>query len=156
MLSDKEIDQLEQYMVHSTLNDLPALLMRAIPLLLSELRIARAALNAQTETFLKGETNDRGGKDVEGDGGRDMQAVRGGEVVGVVAGDHLPDSGTDSDQGTASQEGANEAEAVPVPGPKPRRNRRKKGGDPERVDSGGGEHAMGRAGISILSIEPRG
>lgn len=156
MLSDEEIDQLENYMVHSTLNDLPALLMRAIPLLLSELRIARAALNAQTESFLKGVSDDLAGKDTPGHGGFDLPGVRTGESVGVHADGYVPVSGEDGDTPTPPQPGVDASEEVAAERPKPRRNRRKKGGDTAEVDGRGSERPVGGEGLRLLSIEPRG
>jgi hypothetical protein len=59
MLSDAEIDQLERLIVHSDLNQLPLILMRAVPMLFAELRVVRAALDQHTNSFLGEQTDDR-------------------------------------------------------------------------------------------------
>lgn len=52
MLSDQEINELEEYLRSCTLQELPTIFGRALPLLFSELRIARSALTQQSEEFL--------------------------------------------------------------------------------------------------------
>lgn len=53
MLSEHEIDDLEAVIANSTLQQLPMLLMKAIPLLFSELRVARAALETHSNNLLR-------------------------------------------------------------------------------------------------------
>lgn len=53
MLTDEQVDQLEQAVCTSTLNDLPHLLTRLIPALFAELRLTRDAMRERTDAFLK-------------------------------------------------------------------------------------------------------
>jgi hypothetical protein len=52
MLSDDQLDRLEQAINSSTLNDLPNLLTRLIPALFAELRLARETIRERTDEFL--------------------------------------------------------------------------------------------------------
>ena len=54
MLSDEQVNELENLIVYSELNQLPLILSRAIPILFSELRVVRAALDEKTSRFLGG------------------------------------------------------------------------------------------------------
>lgn len=53
-MSQSDIDQLEGYLCKATLNDLPNVLMKVLPLLFAELRTMQAALDAQAENFFDG------------------------------------------------------------------------------------------------------
>lgn len=61
MLSNEEIDKLENLIVFSELNRLPLILSRAIPALFAELRVVRAALDEKTASFLGDLIDDRHG-----------------------------------------------------------------------------------------------
>ena len=54
MLSKADIDQLEGYLCRATLNELPNVLMKVLPLLFAELRTMQSALDAQAENFFDG------------------------------------------------------------------------------------------------------
>ena len=63
MLSDREIDELESVIAGSTLQQLPMLLMKAIPLLFSELRVSRAALESHSNDLLRELTSEFANQD---------------------------------------------------------------------------------------------
>ncbi len=73
MLSQSDIDQLEGYLCRATLNELPNILMKVLPLMFAELRTMQAALDTQAEEFFSGIPRDDGrGRDAfgrVGDGG---------------------------------------------------------------------------------------
>ena len=52
MLSNSEVDELERLIVYSDLQRLPMILSKAIPILFSELRLTRAALDGKAMAFL--------------------------------------------------------------------------------------------------------
>jgi len=54
MLSNSQVDELERLIVFSTMDNLPLVLSRAIPLLFSELRLVRATLDSKVGDFLGG------------------------------------------------------------------------------------------------------
>ena len=54
MLSQSDIDQLEGYLCKATLNDLPNVLMKVLPLVFAELRTMQRALDTQAENFFDG------------------------------------------------------------------------------------------------------
>jgi hypothetical protein len=57
MLTAKEIDQLENYLFNATLQDVPRVFAKVLPLVFSELRIMQGALDKQTEDFFSEATN---------------------------------------------------------------------------------------------------
>jgi hypothetical protein len=57
MLSDSQVNELENLIVFSTMDNLPLVLSRAIPLLFSELRLVRATLDSRVGDFLGGITS---------------------------------------------------------------------------------------------------
>ena len=61
MLSDKQIDDLERLIVFGTMDDLPLILSRAIPVLFAELRLVRATLDSRVNDFLQGGLSNAGG-----------------------------------------------------------------------------------------------
>lgn len=154
MLRDDEIDQLENYIVHSTIQDLPALLMRAIPLLFSELRLARAALDQQTAAFLQGGHRDSQGEAVNG---REGSGVAGGVPTGgfdLATSHEAPPGDEGSDHHADPPRGSGEAvhsEVRPQPAGNRRKSRRNKG----KLDArGGGEEVRGE-GVKVLPLQPR-
>ena len=54
MISNSQVDELERLIVFSTMDNLPLVLSRAIPLLFSELRLVRATLDSKVGDFLGG------------------------------------------------------------------------------------------------------
>ena len=60
MLSKKDIDQLEGYLCNATLNELPNILMKILPLMFAELRTMEEALNNQAQEFFLGTQRDDG------------------------------------------------------------------------------------------------
>lgn len=54
MLSNDQVNELERLIVFSTMDNLPLVLSRAIPLLFSELRLVRATLDSKVGDFLGG------------------------------------------------------------------------------------------------------
>jgi len=53
MLSDEQVDELERVIFGSTIDDLPMILGKALPLLFAELRIVRATLDSKVSRFLE-------------------------------------------------------------------------------------------------------
>lgn len=80
MLSEQEIDQLEAVIANSTLQQLPMLLMKAIPLLFSELRVARAALESHSNDLLRELTSEFAKQDSGASQEGDRQGLRAGDV----------------------------------------------------------------------------
>lgn len=66
MLSDEQVDQLEQLIIYSTMDNLPLVLSRAIPLLFAELRTVRAALDQKANSFLEGVLNEQAAEQAVG------------------------------------------------------------------------------------------
>lgn len=58
MLDDRQIDELENLIVFSTMDQLPLVLSRAIPILFAELRLVRATLDSKVNDFLGGLPHD--------------------------------------------------------------------------------------------------
>jgi len=57
MLTDEQVDELERVIFGSTIDDLPMILGKALPLLFAELRVVRATLDSKVASFL-GEVED--------------------------------------------------------------------------------------------------
>lgn len=57
MLSDEQVDELERVIFGSTIDDLPMILGKALPLLFAELRIVRATLDSKVSRFLEVPSN---------------------------------------------------------------------------------------------------
>jgi hypothetical protein len=157
MLTDEQVDELENYIVRSTTDQLPSLLMRAIPLLFSELRLARAALNDQTNAFFQGGmNNDRPASlDPAGQGKPDPAGIPARRDVGTHVAHEAPPSAEDPDSATAARHGGDEAEGSEVR-PKPRRNKRKGKGDSGDLERGGDSPQVGGVSVGVLPIQPRG
>lgn len=56
MLTDQQVDELENVIFSSSIDDLPMVLGKALPLLFAELRIVRATLDSKVSTFLEGKS----------------------------------------------------------------------------------------------------
>lgn len=125
MLSDQEIDDLENYIVNSTLQDLPGLLMRAIPLLLAELRLARAALvNQANDFFTNGMEGNIDVRNQPGSAGSiDGDAQLGGVVL--VSEAVVPMDTEGQSQDVDRQERGESKPSKQIDRPHPGRNRRK-------------------------------
>ena len=92
MLSNEEIDKLENLIVFSELNRLPLILSRAIPALFAELRVVRAALDEKTASFLGDLIDDRNGAS-DTNNSQHTPAVNSGlpdRVVGVEPATQVP------------------------------------------------------------------
>lgn len=159
MLSDEQIDSLERLIVFSTMDQLPLVLSRAIPVLFSELRLVKATLDSKVNHFLEGiQSDDRTelhateGEGVTGDGpsGLGEEGVPvGPERMGIaepVRPTAVLHRGQEHGGGHPEAEGGT-AEV----GPHRKRNRRGKGRDQVPLDGRGGESAVG----GPLPIEPR-
>lgn len=95
MLSQSDIDQLEGYLCKASLNDLPNVLMKVLPLLFAELRTMQRALDNQAEDFFRG---------IPGHDGRGRVAVGGTGVGGAVF--------SGSQEAAAAPQAARTAESV--------------------------------------------
>lgn len=137
MLTDEQVDELERLIVYATMDNLPLILSRAIPLLFSELRTVRATLDARINNLLEGIT----------DGGNGIptgshQAGLPERHVGVEGGPQVPLASEARREGGAGGNRAPEEHAK-GDGPKPRRTRRKARGGEGELDGGSGEPAVG-------------
>ena len=176
MLDDRQIDQLEQLIVFSTMDELPLVLSRAIPVLFAELRLVKATLDSKVNSFLEGiESNDRpqlGSGDSDADYGEGLglsgtgdTGVRGGgqplEPEQQIRPVHEPLRSPSATEGQSAgaeatgKDGGEQALEVPEEG---RGKRSVRGGNrsPKRRDQGpvvsrGGEQEMG----GPLPIEER-
>lgn len=83
MLSDEQVDELERVIFGSTIDDLPMILGKALPLLFAELRIVRATLDSKVSRFLEVPNVTRDA----GTGGSGQLVPVGNEPEGGVAGD---------------------------------------------------------------------
>lgn len=104
MLSQKDIDQLEGYLCKATLNELPNVLMKVLPLLFAELRTMQSALDAQAENFFDGWLPRIDGR------GRDDLGRVGDEGLGLLG-------GTETDAGPQAPRTADSIHAVQAVGP---------------------------------------
>ena len=84
MLSDEQVDELERVIFGSTIDDLPMILGKALPLLFAELRIVRATLDSKVSRFL--EVPNVTSRDASTGGSGQLVPV-GNEPEGGVAGD---------------------------------------------------------------------
>ncbi len=100
MLSKADIDQLEGYLCKATLQELPNVLMKVLPLLFAELRTMQSALDAQAENFFDGWLQ------------RDDGRGRGASVGTGVAGAGLP-RGQEADAGPQAPRTAEPIHPVP-------------------------------------------
>lgn len=144
MLSDKQIDDLERLIVFGTMDDLPLILSRAIPVLFAELRLVRATLDSRVNDFLQGglpsdlpeAATDYEGTDRAGQTG----VPEGGQPVGLdnqVPG-HSANADSVVDRGHSPQpQGSGEGKVVRKRG-RPKGSRNKK-----RVDARDGQQAVG-------------
>lgn len=85
MLSDEQVDELERVIFGSTIDDLPMILGKALPLLFAELRIVRATLDSKVSRFLEVPSNVTS-RDASTGGSGQLVPV-GNEPEGGVAGD---------------------------------------------------------------------
>ena len=155
MLTNDQVNELENLIVFSTMDNLRLVLSRAVPLLFSELRLVRATLDSKLADFLGGISN----ADVEREPVDSRPSADGlrsrTELVAArpqVQGDGNPPAdqrlarGDDSDTGHQGQ-------------PKRRRGRPKKATSPSELDTGAGQPQVGGATDSeegfdaILGIE---
>lgn len=89
MLSDEQVDELERVIFGSTIDDLPMILGKALPLLFAELRIVRATLDSKVSRFLE----------VPNVTSRDASTGGSGQLVPVG---NEPEGGATGDAGEAS------------------------------------------------------
>ena len=162
MLSDNQIDELERLIVFSTMDQLPLILSRAIPVLFSELRLVKATLDSKVNHFLEGiGTDDR---TQQGDGAGDYGAWHGTDGqgdLGVPAGSqHLgPEdevrTPADPLRSEAATGGSREAD-IGSSEDRPLRggNRRRKRADQGQVVSGDSESQVGGP-LPIETRDPR-
>lgn len=155
MLTDDQVNELERLIVFSTMDNLPLVLSRAIPLLFSELRLVRATLDSKVGDFLGGIThadNQRG--EVAEFAGSEGLRERHEPLANrkeVQGGGHSP-----TDTGVAG--GFDPANGHPEGG-KRRRGRPKKERGPIELDTGADQQAVGGAiapetrDAGILGIE---
>jgi hypothetical protein len=149
------VDELERLIIYSTMDNLPLVLSRAIPLLFAELRTVRATLDARVNSFLEGFTDDSGAEGGDSPGIPDRDDAGRGRAdfpVGIA-------------EGTAAVPGGDhQAEDLPkVEEPKRRRGRPKKGSNQGFVDDRPGPEPVGGqipveagdAGILPISGAPR-
>lgn len=54
MLTDDQVDELERLIIYASMDTLPLVLSRAIPVLFAELRTVRAAMDSRAQAFLEG------------------------------------------------------------------------------------------------------
>jgi len=155
MLSDAQINELESLIVFSTMDNLPLVLSRAIPLLFSELRLVRATLDSKVGDFLGGITNasDQRTEVVAGAGEAGLRERH--EPVAArpqVQGNGNPPA----DQGLAGGEHQGQGDQGQ---PKRRRGRPKKSAGAGQLDTGAGQQEVGgqvtpeTRDASVLSIE---
>ncbi len=155
MLTDAQVDELERLIVFSTMDTLPLVLSRAVPLLFSELRLVRATLDSKVGDFLGGITN--------ADDQRTEVATGAGEAglrerhEPVAARPQVQRNGNPpADQGLAGGEHQGQGDTGQ---PKRRRGRPKKGSGPSQLDTGAGQPQVGgqvtpEVGVdSVLGIE---
>lgn len=146
MLSDDQINELERGLFTAVRADVPLLVGKWLPVLFTELRLARAALDAKAQDFLMGGDSDLPGRAIghsastpEGDGG------------GLPDGDEHPRR---PEEVEPVAEASGVTDAPPVGGgkgkrrqasrrPKPRRNREAAGPYEGLVVTGGSEPEMG-------------
>jgi hypothetical protein len=155
MLNDSQVDELERLIVFSTMDNLPLVLSRAIPLLFSELRLVRATLDSKVGDFLGGIGHaDEQREPVDSRPSSD--GLRGGHES-VAARPQVPGSGNaPADQGLAGRGHPSEGDQV---APNRRRGRPKKVRGPVVVDTGAGQPQVGgqaapETGVTdILGIE---
>lgn len=164
MLSDEQIDSLEKLIVFSTMDQLPLILSRAIPVLFSELRLVKATLDSKVNNFLEGiGTDDRpqyGDGDGEGDQGEGF-GPQGADREGVPSrGQHLvPEEQVRTTDPAFGSEATSGGDRPAPRRTKPRRSNR--GGDSPRtgpdeipVVGGDSQQEMGGA-LPIQSRDPR-
>ncbi len=134
MLTDEQVDELERLIVYATMDNLPLILSRAIPLLFSELRTVRATLDARINSFFGGLGNGLPeGSDTAGLPERNVGVERRPEVPLAEEAGPAGSTGGDSP-----------AQELPEnPRPKRGRNRRKKGVGESGVDGGSGQPEVG-------------
>jgi len=162
MLTDEQIDSLERLIVFSTMDQLPLILSRAIPVLFSELRLVKATLDSKVNHFLEGiGTDDRA---QPGDGDGDYGAWHGtngqGDLGVPAGGQHLgtqdevrplADSlGSEATAGGSGQADIGSGEVRPIR----RGNRRRKGADQGEVVSGDSQPQVGGP-LPIETRDPR-
>lgn len=154
-MTDEQVDELERLIIYSTMDNLPLVLSRAIPLLFAELRTVRATLDARVNSFLEGFTDDA--------------RAEGGDSAGIPVGADVDRGGDEVSlgiaEGTAAMPGGDhQAEDLPkVEGSKRRRGRPKKGRDQGVVDGGSSPEPVGGplpveagdAGVLPISGPPR-
>lgn len=156
MLSNSQVDELERLIVFSTMDNLPLVLSRAIPLLFSELRLVRATLDSKVGDFLGGLSSaDEQREPVVSRPSEDGLRERT-ELVAArpqVQGHSNPPA----DQGLAG--GGHQGQGH-TGQPKRRRGRPKKVAGPSQLDTGAGQPQVGGPVVaetrddSLLGIAP--
>ncbi len=153
MLSDKQVNDLENLIVFSTMDNLPLILSRAIPLLFSELRLVRATLDSKVGDFLGGIHDQR---EEVGEGAGDSGLPPRHEPV--EAGPKVSGDGhAGGDQAVAGEQG--EAQERGDGTHRRKRGRPKKAGGSVSLDTGasqqevGGEADPAQGFDSLLGIE---
>lgn len=156
MLSNEQVNELENLIVFSTMDNLPLVLSRAIPLLFSELRLVRATLDSRVGDFLGGITHATDEREEVGQSAGDSGLLQRDEPVApspqVQGASH-----SGGDKAVAGGQGAAQVGGDGVD--KPRRGRRKKAGSASPLDTGtsqsqvGGQDDPASGFDSLLSIE---
>lgn len=143
MLSDEQVDELERVIFGSTIDDLPMILGKALPLLFAELRIVRATLDSKVSRFLEvpnvtsrdASTGGSGqlvpvGHEPEASSGSDAREVPVREQA-EAAGSHVgvrkqEEAGGSSDTGGVKAEDTRSEKSVATRGRKPKVGRPRK------------------------------
>ncbi len=140
MLSDKQVNDLENLIVFSTMDNLPLVLSRAIPLLFSELRLVRATLDSRVGDFLGGIHAEAASEREKVDQGSGHSGLRE-RPERVEGGQEVPRHG--HAEGSAGVAGGNDTAQGLLPSGRRRRGRPKKVGSPSQLDAGAGQQALG-------------
>jgi len=159
MLSDEQVNELERLIVFSTMDNLPLVLSRAIPLLFSELRLVRATLDSKVGDFLGGinHADNQRGEVAEFAGSAGLRE----RTEPVAARPQVPgDSNAPADTGVA---GGFDPAHGSSEGGKRRRGRPKKVRGAGELDTGAGQPqvggevapAVGDAGVLGIEANPR-
>ena len=155
MLTNDQVNELENLIVFSTMDNLPLVLSRAVPLLFSELRLVRATLDSKVGDFLGGITS----ADVEREpvDSRPSEDGLRSRTELVAARPQVQGGGNQpADQGLARGDDPSAGDSGQ---PKRGRGRPKKVRSPSELDTGAGQPQVGGATDSeegfdaILRIE---
>jgi hypothetical protein len=137
MLTDSQVDELEAVIFGASMENLPLVLGKAIPLLFAELRVVRATMDSKVNDFL-GEIPD----DKEGNAdGRSDQDVRGRTQDAEPSAS--PVRGVDKSTGTATNtKKVRPAKARKQSTRRPRRNKKSDSKDQTQLDTSTGKQAL--------------